>query len=307
MALSPEAQAVLYTIAYTAQFNYPLSADEVYTRLIWRLVKNQAALFALPLSKRTVLQALTELSDLGVVVHRGKWWTVLGAEAGFTQRAVRESRSREKWQEVERFVEMAQKIPWITSVYVTGSLAMNNVSADDDVDFLIVTQANRLWLTRLWVTWQAWRQGKRRSWQGEEKNSWCFNLWLEERQIGLFSEQQSIYTAYEVAQATLVFDRAKRGNLLRSQNPWVAQFLPLLPPHKATPTGGKNLTNSSGVSALLLTTINSFAFLAQYLYMLPHMSRESVSHSAALFHPRDTESWIFARWHAILQVCHTKL
>jgi len=72
-----------------------------------------------------------------------------------------------------------------------------------------VTEPGRLWLTRLWVIWQAWRRGKRRSWQGEEKRSWCFNLWLDSDHLDLFQDYQSLYTAYELIQAQPVLDRGE--------------------------------------------------------------------------------------------------
>ena len=63
--------------------------------------------------------------------------------------------SQAKWREVQRAVAYLRWIPWIESIWVTGGLAIGNVQADDDIDFLIVTKQDVYGLAAHWFLWSA--------------------------------------------------------------------------------------------------------------------------------------------------------
>ena len=53
------------------------------------------------------------------------------------------------WQQAQRYTRPIATIPFVRMVGITGSLAMNNArSHQDDIDLLIVTARNRVWLAR---------------------------------------------------------------------------------------------------------------------------------------------------------------
>lgn len=306
MALTPLQRSVLYTLAYTAQFSYPLTADEVCFRLIGRLDQRTRVLSHAP-TPTQVNRALASLVQKRLLKKEGISFSLRQMSGLVEIRRQRFLQDQAKWREVRSAVGWFKHIPWIQAIFVTGSLAMNNAGPDEDIDFMIVTAPDRLWLTRLVVSGFAWLRGKRRSWQGEEKRSWCFNLWLEEDQLELFARQPSLYTAYELLQARLVFDRNRVGERLFAQNRWVRSYLPL-----AVQLRGKRLfskTDPSFLIALHNTSViasindrlNSWAYAFQRWYMQPHITREQVTKRYALFHPRDTQGWLYGRWRVMLE------
>jgi hypothetical protein len=307
MILTELQQALLLTLAYTLQFEFPLTTAELRTRLVGRLDQSASFFFsARTPSVRQITQAVAELQARGWLIQMGHYWMLPGFEASGATRQRRAAISRSRSSEIERFVAMAQRLPWITSVFVTGSLAMENAELEEDIDFLLVTQTHRLWLSRLVVALVAWLLGKRRTRNQEGRQSWCFNLWLEETELGVFSQRQSIYTAYELMQARCVFDREGRPDRLMAANPWVREFLPnAVQTHSPTP----RLTNRHSPAlrpgwrrALdpLLEVANWFMYHLQLCYMWSHMTREYVSPTVAFFHPRDTQGWIVRRWAGVL-------
>lgn len=306
MALTPLQRSVLYTLAYTAQFSYPLTADEVCFRLIGRLDQRTRVLSHAP-TPTQVNRALASLVQKRLLKKEGISFSLRQMSGLVEIRRQRFLQDQAKWREVRSAVGWFKHIPWIQAIFVTGSLAMNNAGPDEDIDFMIVTAPDRLWLTRLVVSGLAWLRGKRRSWQGEEKRSWCFNLWLEADQLDLFEKYASLYTAYELIQARLVFQRHQTGEKLLTANRWIEQYLP-----SATRLRGRRLfakskngfwlpLERSDFISDILDSLNRAAFTFQYWYMKSHMTRETVTRKYALFHPRDTQGWLYSRWRRVLE------
>lgn len=300
MELQPLEKAILYTLTYTAQFSFPLTKREIWARLIRRLDPDAEILLATP--KVTFLDfshALHHLQETHILSQKNEWLCVSGNETTIALRQRRQKIADAKWQEVTEVVRALQKFPWIEAVYITGSLAMNNVEEPDDIDFMIITSPQRLWLTRLWLTWYAFTHGKRRSWQGEEPRSWCLNVWVDLSQLQIFSADQSLYIAYELVQARCVFDRGFVHARLQQHTPWVKDFLPNIK------WGEDGLPPSLRLTfrrlSMFWDLMEGWAYLLQRAYMWPHQTRERVALGYAFFHPRDTENWIWQRWIRTLQ------
>ena len=286
-------QQIIATLAYTDQFQYPLDEESVWSRLI-----------AVPDEKKVTRtafkRALAELQKLDVIIKgKGKRneYVLKGSEAHFEIAAQRRIWSRQKWQEVSWLATKLARIPWVKGVAVTGSVAMNNATQDDDVDVLIVTAPHRLWLSRLLVILLAWWKGKRRSWHGEEKNSWCFNLWLDEQALAMPERNRSLYGAYEVVQAQFVVDKTGVRKRFYAQNRWVMTYLPRCFSQLIDQTKKSRVSvPQPGWLSWGWNRVESISFMLQRWYMQSHMTREVVTRQVAFFHPRDTRSVIEKKW-----------
>ncbi|HEX7017611.1 MAG TPA: hypothetical protein VF209_01755 [Patescibacteria group bacterium] len=311
MALSQLSQQLLATIAYCDQFHFPLTKVEVQRRLIIESdkikAKAEARSATLP---QKIIPSLIELMNQGVIGFENGFYFLTGSEEAVALRRERAVYSSLKWAEAREVVRMLSWLPWIKGVAVTGSLAMDNAIQEDDIDFFIITQENRLWLTRPVVILMAWLKGKRRSWRHEEKNSWCFNLWMEENELHSPGLNQSLYTAYEVCQAKFLLNRERVEERFIWSNQWVAQYLPFyfidrceapsVTSHQLRPKYVFGQTIDFYFSWLLLL-LNEVAFYSQWWYMLPHRTRERVTRSLAFFHPRDTQKLVDNKWQAAIK------
>jgi hypothetical protein len=309
MAFSSVQRALIYTLAYSHQWQWPLLFSELHERLVAK-VSATGDDFGLPSSRSSsseILSALQELQQQGIVTTQHKLWVLTGFEPSFEHRLSREKIAPHKWQEVQVFLSKVSKISWIQAVYVTGALAVNNVDAQDDVDFMIVTVPQRLWLSRVAVAWIALLAGKRRTWNGFEPNSWCFNLWLTTDELGCFRHRQSLYTAYELHQMQCVYDVANVDQRLRAQNAWVKQYLPntsaldVSQPQSRLVEVETTSSSTHSFYAKLLNWLNLIAYTLQRWYMHPHQTREEVTLARVFFHPRDTSSVVYKGWVKVLQ------
>ena len=286
--LSALDKRILLTISYTDQFLYPLTEREVWLRLVGM--------------KSTFAQVQRQISALigKKLLRKSHDFIQLSSSSDlFQTRVARYQVSQTKRAEAEQFVRLATLIPWIRGIALTGSVAVNNAKPDDDIDFLIVTSRDRLWLSRLVVTLIAWGKGKRRSWKHEEKNSWCFNLWLDEDSLTMPPARRSVYTAYEIAQADWVWQRDSIDQCFLRENPWVKQWLPNYFYTKAVlkrPVFSEILKVLDFLLSPFFSILEKIAYAAQLRYMQAHRTRETVSPKVAFFHPRDTRSQVMNNW-----------
>jgi len=285
----------LLTLAYTQQFSYPLTPFELYIRLFSSSY----------ISVKYFVSQLQALIDSNFVVYSQgflflSFLSTAKINKLITIRKQRSVYSTKKWREAYSFIQFAKHIPFISGIAVTGSLSVDNAVINDDVDFLIITDKRRLWITRLIVVLFASYLGKRRSFAQEEKNSWCFNLWIEESNIALPRSSRSIYEAVEVSQAVWLYSKNSINSLFYTTNSWVKKNIYFYKSISALRY--KKLVKSYDANQRImgisnaLDVLNYISYLFQYAYMKHHITREKVGLTHAFFHPRDTKKLIFSRW-----------
>lgn len=195
-------------------------------------------------------------------------------------RTQREKYSLLKWGIAYRYAAKLAKISFIQAIFVTGSLAMNNCKKSDDIDFMIVTSPNTLWLTRF-VVMLLFARNRRFPGQKIAPDKICTNLWVDTNNLNI--KDKNLYHAHEILQAKCIFDRGGVQYQFLKQNSWVREYLP-----NAYDETFKNLKlkNLKLIKNLKLKIVNYILFVLQYLYMKPKMTTERVGLGYAFFHPK---------------------
>ena len=242
------------TLAYFAKYNYPLTAEELW---FW--------------------QHGTRISKFKIFSLNSNFKF---QNSNWQLRKQREEFSKKKWLIAKKVGESLKKFPSITAVFVTGALAMNNCPKDDDIDFMIVTYPNTLWITRFFVNLFLW-SNRRLPGQSQAPNKICPNLWLDTRNLKL--EIRNLYVAHETLQAKVLWDRAGIHSQFLRTNSWVKKYLPVAFKFQTSNLKIKPLI--SNFYYLIFWPLNLLFFLPQYLYMLPKMTSERVNLGFAFFHP----------------------
>lgn len=281
---------VILTVSYSTQFSFPLTLKEIWTRII--------SSYEIPFVE--VEKTVKQLVAAGILKYESKYIVLAQSPVHIATREERSINSIHKMAEVTDFLRFAKKIPWIQAVAITGSMAVNNAKKDDDIDFMIITNSKRLWITRLCVIAVAMYKRKRRSFGKEEKNSWCFNLWLEENAVALPDRLKTIYGAYELCQARWVYEKTSliKQNYFK-KNKWVKSFLynyAIMQQQEISTNQSTNIREN-----WLLDLVNNGAYFLQKMYMNTHLTNEDVRKDRAFFHPRDTKSLIYTKWKSIVK------
>lgn len=196
------ARAVVRTVAYADVFDYALTADEI-----------QRYLIGVAASRGMVRAFLQELpSD---IVRSGRYYALAGREAAIDTRRERARNAKDFWPRAVHYGRRISNLPFVRMVAVTGGLAMDNM-ADGDIDYLIVTEPDRLWLCRALIVAVVRMAALR----GTEL---CPNYFLSERALAL--TERNLFTAHEVAQMVPLAGLACYQQL-RDLNGWTYAYLP---------------------------------------------------------------------------------
>lgn len=286
MALSRPAIAVLHTLAYTSVFS---KSTTWYALSHWLLGPKRY-------TSRQIQAAIIELK-------KDPSWSQ------YARKVHRRSLQQEKWREVISFIWFIRHIPWIQSVWVTGSLGADSASTQDDIDFFIITDPNRLWLSRLLVIAGGLFLGRYRRYNSPShqlKNRWCCNMWLESDRQTIFWLNQNLYTARELVQAKPVYARWDcQPERLLLANSWVKDWSAtgwFGSVRRARHFARTPLSMYGSIFRVLpLFGLNALFFRGQYHFLRQHMTTEQVEKGVAFFHPRSLDNPVIKQYEKIVR------
>lgn len=267
-------QAVLKTLAYSDVFDYPLSFDEFLRFLIEKKI-----------DKEQLKKELSKLSSK--VAQKDGFYCFAEREHIIKKREKREVISNKKVRIVAKTVRFLRLIPTVQLIGVSGALAMRNAKEKDDIDLFIITQRNRLWITRLFLLVFLEFLGVRR--KREERvaaDKICLNMLVDESSLCLPKDKQDLYSAHEVVQMLPAFERFNTYKRFIQANLWVKNFLPNSLDIKILRY--KDIKGSKNHNFLITQLLNFFEFFAKILqlwYMKKHRTTEVISDTMLAFHP----------------------
>jgi len=212
----------------------------------------------------------------------GQYYILNGREKTITKRPFRNSASLRKIDLARNAARVLGKLPSVIMVAVTGALAMMNADVDSDIDLLIITSARTLWTTRLLVYASLDLMGipRRRYGVKKQKDRLCLNMWLDESDLAWDNTDRNLYTAHEIAQIVPLVNKERTYERFIYKNSWIKHYWPnavKIPKPTRVPR----------TAASPLSLIEPFARNFQFWYMREKITREVVSPTKAIFHPRD--------------------
>lgn len=205
--MTPLEDSILRTLLYADVFNFPMTLAEIQHFLIASAPTTEASI------ERTLAQS-ERLRELVTCVNG--YFMVIGRESLAEVRDTRERASQALWADAQQYARWLGRLPFVRMVALTGALAVHNAVENDDIDYVLVTQAGRVWLARAFAIVVV-RLARLRGVQ------LCPNYVLSER--ALVQDLRSLYMAHEIAQmipmvGLEVYQR------MRGENAWVSGHLP---------------------------------------------------------------------------------
>ncbi|MCX6817016.1 MAG: adenylyltransferase/cytidyltransferase family protein [Candidatus Beckwithbacteria bacterium] len=265
-----------------------------------------ADIFDYPLTREEVIKFSPIKGDSFANAKVSPYWTTSsyfhlpGRQKLVSLRKKRWHFSQLKWQKLKQIKWLFSLIPWIKLVGVTGALSMNNSIENDDIDLLIITSKNRLWLARLLLTALLFFRLRR----GHKiNNRFCLNLFLDES--ALILAQQNLYTAHELCQLKPLYNRDQAYQNFLTANSWYKQYLPNFfqgPSFPQGPTLKDKSEKRSDLIGLLMDFFESLAFKFQYFYMKRKITHEKIGRHFAFFHPRPTGEIVLKKYHKATKI-----
>lgn len=272
-------RALLKTLLYAEIFNYALTRAQ-----LWRFLIGTT-------SKMSVFdQSLVMLRNKKQIIERNGCYSLRSKTNLFELRSQREKIFLKKYDYAQKYAKWLRLIPWVWYVGISGSLAMQNASEEDDIDFFVITAPNRLWLTRFLSVLLLDILGvRRRPGMWNFKNRICLNMFVNGGALSFVKSDQNLYSAHEMTQMKTLINKYHAYERFLAANDWILQFLPqavTLIKYKPFVLYRNRLFDG-------LEKITKFL---QLRYMMKRRTTEVVKDTALRFHPKDARAWVMAEY-----------
>jgi predicted nucleotidyltransferase len=254
--------AIDKTILYSKYFSFPLTPKETH---FW-LISDQVISF----------QKLKKYIP-----------DITSKDAKYRQKLTKNSNKKELLS--NKLVDILRLIPGILMVAITGSVAIKNAKPNDDIDLLIITKPNQLWISRpIFLLFLSLFFSRRHPGDNPNKikqSSFCPNLWLDTSDLSVPKSRRNIYTAHEVLQIKPIYDRHGTYQKFLLANSWSSKYLA----NAYQKTKSKKTQNNTkkSLDSKLIAPINYIFYALQFIYMYPKKTSERVNLHSAYFHKID--------------------
>jgi predicted nucleotidyltransferase len=203
--------SILKVVTYFDIFSYPLTTGEI------------AFFLDKPVAEKDILTVITHLVKTKQLWQFNNFFSVRN-EPGLAARRTTGNklaiRDIKKARSVARFLSW---IPYIKGIAISGSLSKNFADETSDLDFFIITAANRLWIVRIFYTFLFKMAGILNI-----KNWFCLNYFIDE--IDFEIREHNLFTAVEIATLMPLKGEALFKDFFRA-NSWANEFLPNYTPN----------------------------------------------------------------------------
>ena len=176
-------------------------------------------------STEDVQRELRELLFEGVIrTARGFYW--VGADPTFANlRLVRSSRAADILPEAMKYVERMARFPFVRGILITGSMSHRSMDERNDVDYLVLTEPGRLWISRSLLMLY------KKIFLHNACAFWCINYLIDTEHLEI--QEKNLFTATELAAAIPVYGSALCKRFLAA-NDWLEEYLPNATPGART-------------------------------------------------------------------------
>lgn len=222
---------ILNTITYFDLFDYPLSLTEIYRYLFTGGM--QGGEFSL-LEIEECLKNSEFLKKHISPATRG-FYFLKNRESIIETRLERYNLSAKKFKIARRAVRIFKYLPFIKTVAVCNSLGSNNAREDSDVDLFIITEANRIWLTRLLLITLIFILGLRPT-LDKTKDKICLSYYITTEHLDISDTRilnDDIHLVLWLAGFVRLYERDDYFNkFYQANNEWLKKYLPNWQPHQ---------------------------------------------------------------------------
>lgn len=272
---------IIDTLSYFDVFNFPLTLEEIELYFHYGSV-----------GKKDIKKLINEIP---IIDSKYGYYFFIGRDSISIKRKIQEKENISKTNLALVYIFLISKIPGVRLVALTGSLAMKNATKDDDIDLFIITGKNMLWATRFMVVLLVKILGRKRDSKGKKtRDRLCLNMFLDESEMEL--SEKNLYTAHEIAQMKVFFDKYKVLEEFTKKNVWIQKFFPNIKVKEKKAKRNRKWFDHYLLGEKLVGGVNFILFTLQYIYMSNKITNEKVSQKKAFFHPNDNSSAILGEY-----------
>ena len=193
------------TLLYYHIFDFPLTAAEIL-----RFSSHPWNEFA---DLENAIRDLVERSLIGA--DRGFFF--VAGQSHVDERIADQARARAALPQAVRWSRFIARFPYVRGVAISGTLSKGVMKEGDDLDYLVFTEPDRVWLCRLLL------MGFKKVFLFNSHHLFCINYLLASDRLEI--PDYDVFTATEIAWLLPTVNRSIHGRFLDA-NAWIGDFFP---------------------------------------------------------------------------------
>ena len=198
--------SILKVLVYFDLFRYPLTSTEL------RLFLDR------PAEEIEFNKVLDEMINEKKIFLIGEFYSLHNDLSLVERRIKGTQRAARLLLKAEKIAALLYKFPYTRGIAISGSLSKNFADENADIDYFIITKANRLWIARTLL-----HLYKKNPFLKNRKQYYCMNYFIDEGDLVI--EEKNIYTATELY---TVIPMAGNGSVKKffETNSWSHNYFP---------------------------------------------------------------------------------
>ncbi len=202
-------QDILKTLSYFDYFSYPLTNADVCS-------------FAANLYRQAdINETLNELTSNRIIFELDEFYSLQNKPSLADRRRKGNQMAEKQITIAKKAARLISHFPFVETVAVSGSLSKHYADDKTDIDFFIITKANRLWIARTLM-----HLFKKLTYIRGKQHWFCMNYYVDE--LGLEIPEKNIFTAMEII-TLLPMEGLIHFKKFKEANNWVHDFFPAHP------------------------------------------------------------------------------
>ena len=199
-------QSALKTLVYFDLFDYPLTKEEIGLFMDKKV------------SPEELTRSINELKKMGLVMAHGKYYSLKNAADQVKRRESGNDLASHLLPIAFRISSFLFHFPFVRGIGISGSLSKNFADEKADIDYFIITKANRLWITRTLM-----HLFKKLTYLLGKQHFYCMNYYVDEEALSI--QEKNAFTAIEIATLIPVCGNGSIENFFTA-NPWIEYYYP---------------------------------------------------------------------------------
>lgn len=199
-------KSILKVLVYFDFFKYPLTKNEIH-RYLDKIITSESLEFM-----------LEKLKESRHIWMHDEFFSLQNDYALVERRRNGNKRAAGLLIKARKISRLLYKFPYVRAIGISGSLSKNFADETADIDYFIITKANRLWIARTLM-----HLFKKLPFLKKRSQFYCMNYYIDEAQ--LLIEEKNVFTATELVTLMPV-----EGNGIMKRffdaNEWALSYFP---------------------------------------------------------------------------------
>ena len=200
---------VIKLLLYFDVFSYPLSREELFSYA--GIQENGAD------TKQVVRDTLEKLHKSNIINYSGGFFYFGNNHTAVQRRLDGNKRAKRRLKTARYYSYIISCFPFVRGIYLSGSISKGYMGENDDIDYFIITSADRLWITRTFLILF------KKIFLFNSFRNFCLNYFITEDNLEI--RNRNLFTATEIAFLIPVYNKHLLDELL-NKNSWIKEYYP---------------------------------------------------------------------------------